>query len=508
MKFLEKYKYLFILLFLSAFYFALRLVHLGSLPIFTDEAIYIRWAQIGGYDPNWRFISLVDGKQPLFVWFIMLSIRLISDPLIAGRIVSVFAGFFTLLGIFALTRELFKSTKISLLAVLLYVVFPFAQVYDRMALMDGMVGTFAVWGSYFSVLLVRKIRLDIAYTLGFIIGAGAITKSSGFFTAYLLPFSLLLFDFNSKIRIKQLLRWGIFAGFAFLLSEVIYNLLRLSPFFYIIAQKNASFVFPFSEWIHHPFQYFLNNLLHLSDWAYSYLTPSYLVLILASFILAKEYFREKLLLLLYFILPFIALALFGKSIFPRYIYFMTLSLIPIAALGLSKIIDILTLRFNKFRASLVSLVTILIIVIYPLTISLLLVFNPFKAQIAESDINQYITRWPAGWGVSESVDFFNRESKNRKIFIATQGTFGLMPFSYEIFLRNNPNITIKGYWPINDSIPADVVEKSKVIPTYFVFYQPCAACSSEFNPPVTWSVKPVFKANYGSLTVYQVMTPE
>src|SRR3989344_8941124 len=112
MRFLIKYKYLLVLIFLSACYFAMRIVHLDSLPIFTDEAIYIRWAQIGGYDPNWRFISLVDGKQPLFIWFVMASIRFISYPLIAGRMISVFAGFLTLLGIFALTKELFKDTKV------------------------------------------------------------------------------------------------------------------------------------------------------------------------------------------------------------------------------------------------------------------------------------------------------------------------------------------------------------------------------------------------------------
>lgn len=505
MKFLNKYKYLFTFIFLIAIYFVLRLINLGNLPIFTDEAIYIRWAQIGGYDSNWRFISLVDGKQPLFVWLVMISIRIIEDPLIAGRIISVIAGLFTLIGIFALTKELFKNTKISLLAVLLYVVYPFAQVYDRMALMDSLVGTFAVWGSYFSVLLVRKNRLDIAYTLGFIIGGGAMTKSSGFFTAYLLPFSLLLFDFQSSDRLKRFIRWSLFAGFAFLISYGIYTLLRLSPFFYIIAQKNATFVFPFSEWIHHPLEYFPNNLWHLSDWAFSYLTPSYILLIFASFLLVKKYIREKILLLLFFILPFIALALFGRSIFPRYIYFMTLSLVPLAALGLDGLILLLQSKFKNLRSVAVSVIIILIVIIYPLFSSLLFIFDPFKAPIAESDINQYITRWPAGWGVKESVNFFNKESRDKKIFVATQGTFGLMPFSYEIFLRKNSNVTVRGYWPISNNIPSEVLQRAKSEPTFFVFYQPCSVCSENFEPPTTWNVEKVFQAGYGSLRVYRVI---
>ena len=48
-------------------YFATRIPHLATLPIFTDEAIYIRWGQIAKNDAAWRFISLTDGKQPLFI---------------------------------------------------------------------------------------------------------------------------------------------------------------------------------------------------------------------------------------------------------------------------------------------------------------------------------------------------------------------------------------------------------------------------------------------------------
>ena len=89
--------------------------------------------------------------------------------------------------------------------IILYVFYPFAQVYDRMALYDGLVGTFYVWALYFSMLLIRKIKLDIAYTLGFVIGGGILTKSSNFFSIYLLPFLLILFDFKQKNAQRKLL---------------------------------------------------------------------------------------------------------------------------------------------------------------------------------------------------------------------------------------------------------------------------------------------------------------
>src|SRR3990172_5475681 len=114
MGFLKKNKLIILLfLFLTVLYFLIRLPNLLIIPIFTDEAIYTRWAQIAANDANWRFISLTDGKQPMFVWFAMIAIKFIDDPLIAARLVSVFTGFFTMLGLWFLSFELFKDKRIS-----------------------------------------------------------------------------------------------------------------------------------------------------------------------------------------------------------------------------------------------------------------------------------------------------------------------------------------------------------------------------------------------------------
>src|SRR5258707_14553273 len=92
-------------------YFITRLTHILPLPIFRAEAIYIRWAQIAMRDPAWRFISLTDGKQPMYVWIAMILLRFIQDPLLAGRLVSIFAEFFSMIGMFFLGSEIFKNKK-------------------------------------------------------------------------------------------------------------------------------------------------------------------------------------------------------------------------------------------------------------------------------------------------------------------------------------------------------------------------------------------------------------
>src|SRR3990167_6425859 len=91
-------------------YLASRLTFLTKIPIFTDEAIYIRWGQIALQDPVHRFISLEDGKQPLFIWLMLPALKWIADPLVAGRLVSVAAGFISLAATVAIGWVLFGDT--------------------------------------------------------------------------------------------------------------------------------------------------------------------------------------------------------------------------------------------------------------------------------------------------------------------------------------------------------------------------------------------------------------
>jgi 4-amino-4-deoxy-L-arabinose transferase-like glycosyltransferase len=480
MHFLQKFKAEILAgLFIGVLYFIVRLPNLTNLPVFTDEAIYLRWAQIALNDANWRFISLTDGKQPSFVWAVMIFMRLFDDPVLAGRLVSVVTGFFTMIGLWLVTYQLFKNKVASFFASLLFIFYPLAQVHDRMAIYDSMVATFAIWALYFSILFVRTLRLDVAYTLGFIIGGAVLTKSSGFFSAALLPFTLLLFDIKKPQVGKRFLRWILFAIFALIISQLLYSILRLSPFFGIINEKNATFVYPLAEWIKQPFTYFVSNNMSLWRWVFQYMHISYITLIVFGIATIHTFFREKALLILYFFAPFFYLSLFGIAIFPRFIYFMTIMLLPIAAWSLAYILELLLKKFSFKRKSVeayaVTFVVVLLAVGYQAYTSFMFILNPITAPIAKSDSIQYVNNWTAGWGVERAVEYLEQEADDKKIFVATQGTFGLMPYALELYLVSHPNMTIRGYWPIAaESLPEEVLIKANAMPTYFIFYQPQA----------------------------------
>lgn len=238
--------------------FSLRFYHLTILPVFADEAIYIRWAQVMKAEETLRFLPLSDGKQPFFMWCVIAFLKVIRDPLVAGRIVSVLSGFGTLVGVTLLSYLLFKDPpslkasegqvkKIALAAAILYAVSPFAFFFDRMALADSMLTMFGVWTFIFSYLAVTKIRLDFAMLAGFTLGGAWLTKSPALFFALMLP-TLWLFVKPAKkiIKVVPLTLVTVVIGY------VMFNILRLGPNFEMIARRNMDYVYPLSHFLLSP----------------------------------------------------------------------------------------------------------------------------------------------------------------------------------------------------------------------------------------------------------------
>lgn len=451
-------------------YLATRLLFLTKLPIFTDEAIYIRWSQIGAQDANWRFISLTDGKQPLFTWFMMVTLRIFNDPLIAGRMVSVFSGLGTMFFLGLLSYEVFKSKLVTLLTLLFYVLSPFSLMYDRIAIYDSLSAALATANLYLAILLVRTRRLDISLLFGLMLGAGMLNKTSGFIAVYLLPVTLLLFDFKQKNWKKEIGKWVFLACVSFILSQIVYGVLRLSPFYHMIGQKDFVFVHPFKNF-YFLYPFFIGNFKGLFEWLTGYLTWPVVILAVGSLWVIRRFEKEKnhyslffIVLMIYCFLPLVGLAYFGKVLYPRFILFMTMPLLVLAAYSCG----VLLRHFKKQWYAVFLLVFALFQSIWT---NYFIITNPMYAPIPSSDRNQLLDDWPAGYGAKESVDFLKKEAEKGKIAVFTEGTFGLFPYALEIYLVENKNITIKGIWPLTEEIPAEIAQSAEQIPTYFILNQ-------------------------------------
>lgn len=481
-----------LLLFVFFLFFLLRFYNLQFHPIFVDEAIYARWAQQGTYDPALRLVSLVDGKQPLYIWLVSILTAYLGNPLVAGRLVSITAGFVTLIGLFLLSLELFRSRWVSIVSVSLYVLYPFALVLNRMAVYESLSGMFTIWSLYIAILLVRYTNVGVSLTLALVLGGGLLTKSSGFINIYLLPTVLLLFNF--KKNFQKLLKYFILALLAVILSFLYYSVLLLSDKYYMIAEKDALFTYHLSELIpYHAFDKWAGNILQLVHWTFIYLT--YPVALLTVFSYAgKRYRKEKLLLLVWFIVPILGTALLGRLLNPRYIFPMTLSLLPLIAINLKELYFFFK---NKIYYSLIVITCISF-----------LTFSDYKiltdmshAPIPESDLQQYVNSFSSGQGLKEIIVYLEKQAREEQILVATEGIYGSLPTTVvEIYFAHNAQVEKYSFDIRPKRLSKELYKRAQIKPVYIIF--------NETQSVSKWPLKLIMRFKRGSgdlnLSLYKV----
>ena len=172
LSFVSHYRYFFLLILL---YGITRFINLTILPIFNDESLYLRWGWLEVQSKNW-FISLYDGKQPLLTWAFGYAQMFFTDPLYAGRLVSILTGLVTLIGIFKIGTKFFTE-KFALIAGFFYIILSIFVFYDRMALMESSISAVGIWSCYFFLSLVKKPTILMAGLLGATLGIGLFDKS-------------------------------------------------------------------------------------------------------------------------------------------------------------------------------------------------------------------------------------------------------------------------------------------------------------------------------------------
>lgn len=427
-------------------FFVIRLINLNGLPVFVDEAIYIRWAQVMRSEPTLRFLPLSDGKQPLFMWFMIPAFKFFKDPVIAGRVLSVFAGFGSLLGLTTLSFLLFSSIQVGLLTAVLYAITPYTVFFDRLALVDSLLAMFGVWSLVVGFLYVKKPSLDKAMILGGVLGLSLLTKSPAVFF-YLWQPVLALFFFK-----KLQFRTGVFrllGGWllAFIISQAIYNILRLGPNFHMVGSRNQDYLFSFSEVLRHPLNPLTGNLKSTFSWIWSLFTPFTALAIFFGF--KKSSTRRFLLaLLLISVTPLLAQALIAKVYTPRYLYFAVLPLLISAAFGLYRLT-----RFRKILA---------LVLIVPLLISFRYVSVPDKVNMPRRMRHGYLEEWTAGWGQKDLASYLiDLSSKGEKIVVGAEGYFGTLPDGLQIYTEGHQDITVIGVGQPLVRIPEAIENTSK-----------------------------------------------
>lgn len=420
-----------------------RLTNLDHWPIFSDEGIYIRWAKVAWQDASWRFISVTDGRQPLQTWATIPFLKIFpNNMLLAGRLFSVTTGFIGLIGMFSLLLYLWGK-RAALIGATLFVFLPYFVFYDRIALVDSAVNAGFIWIFFFSILIVRNRRLDLALILGFIGGFALLAKSSSRMFLMLASTAPIMYFHEKKVKkiLLQSVNYYILLVFAFGISMLFYNVQRLSPFFHYVAQKNTTFVMTLDEFIATPFAYLHNfRLLPL----YVSWEAGWLIVPLSIVGLYFLYRKEALLALylsLFIFLPYVAISLFAKVVFPRYLLFYG-SILVITATYFFITLKKKSIEYIIFGVLLISMG----ILNYPL------LFDPIRANFPPVDRGQYISGVTSVWGAEDLMNDMREKSLGKPVLILAEGDFGLIADVLKVYLHDDDNdsIEIRGLWPLDE----------------------------------------------------------
>ena len=433
----------------------LRTYNIFSIPVFADEAIYIRWAQVMRAVSSLRFLPLSDGKQPLFMWVTIPFLKVITDPLVAGRAVSILSGVGTLVGVYLLTNRLFGRVS-ALFASLSYAVSPFSVFFDRMALVDSMLAMFGVWSLYFGVLTSQTLRLDWAMLTGFALGGAYLTKSPGIFFLALLPSTLLVTSWkktraaNLRLAPRLVLLWIV----SWIIGLGFYNILRLGPEFHMLTARNQDYLYTVGEILKHPLDPLVPHLHDIKTWLWILLPGTTLAAaLLGAVVNFKKTWNTKLLLLAWVLGPLLVEAALAKVFTARYILFTTTPFFVLAGVGGSFI-------SKKLR----PLETVGGLLVMPVFINYFLLLKPENAPLPRNERAGYLEEWTSGTGIREVAHYVKSEKEknpNQNILVGTEGFFGTLPNGLQIYLSDIPGIVVRGVGVTITEVDSSLVDAKK-----------------------------------------------
>ncbi len=450
------------LLILSAIillYFSLRIPNLTLQPIFADEAIYIRWAQVMRAEPTLRFLPLLDGKTPLFMWLLMPTLKVLSvlgvnDPLFAGRFLSVVAGLFTLGGVYFVGKKVF-SNQVGLWAAFLYAVTPYTVFFDRMALTDSMLCAFLIWSLYFAIRLVEERRLDLSMILGFLLGGSILTKTPALMSILSLPIILVSLKFTNNKR--TLLKSMMYFGLSLFICAVIYNLLRLGPNFQMLSSRNSDYIFPFDRIFTHPLDPLVGHVKELMNWWIRLIGPGLLFILYGIWVVLKRVDRVGIAILIWAFVPMFFLLIYLQTFTARYLLFTLPTLLIIASVGIIELLNRL-----KTKHAVIGLLVLLSI--WPISFDVSLLTSPQNSPLPNEERRGYLEDWTAGYGFKEIAEFLVDMKTQGGVVVGTEGFFGTLPEGLQIYLDKS-DIPVIGS---RASVSAQLRNAAKDNQTYFV----------------------------------------
>jgi hypothetical protein len=176
-------------------------------------------------------------------------------------------------------------------------------------------------------------------------------------------------------------------------------------------------------------------------------------------------------LLVWFAIPYLAIALISRVLFPRYVLFLANSTLIFAAYFLSKL---------EKQKQIVAAVVLIVSFLYG---TFAVLFSPVQLPFPEIDRGQYVEGITAGWGVTDIINFARQKSIEKPVVLLGEGDFGVIGNMLDASLKqSDERISVKGIWPLDKK---DLIENQSLLKDHYVYI----VFSHRQEFPADWPMK-------------------
>ncbi len=484
---------------LTVVMFLLRSLRLTDLPIFGDEAIYLRWAQLIGRDfhlviqqYDWYrlyAVPLIDPKPPVHFWLMAVTDGHFADPLAGARMISVVAGVLLIPVMVLVVRRLRHLlpqdhwqglSSYALLMALMIICCPFLAFYQRLATADALFileMALCVWlalrltGDALNVPLGRGL-LTHALPFGVAIGIAMNTRQILSYELWVLPVAIWALTDQRKKRAAKVSLWLIAAiavGIAMFMPYLLAEPGRYAPenpqdvipgvdMFKYELRRRVLYQPHFSEakTLHDRWLMFSSNFRDVfipnysksgetaSGWLWFYLTPPVCLLAVIGVIMmaAKKHWRLLMFIAFWAAMFLAPLILFGAVTFSRY---ALAGVLPILLLSVWVIARGSYWSFAKLPpagAWCINIILMLVTFGWPVyDVNKQIQHWPTQRLVAE-DRWQYITGWPGGFAARNAIAYLKSEMKKGPVIIITNNEWGTPADAVWAYCDGVPGATV------------------------------------------------------------------
>lgn len=412
-----------------------------ELPVFLDEAIYLRraWLVLDGH-PLVTFE--VWNKKPLFVWLLAGLWSLSSDPLVVSRTISVVSGLLTLMAVYIFAFR-FKGPSAGVISGLIYLAVPFTLFHERLGIYDPLTVACSAAALYFAYQMFQRERASDAVLYGVAVGLGLINKEMAyFFLGY--PMALLVgrligpdeVSFKS-VSGRFLIGWGV--ALFILLIVIAYPLAVFGRGFF----QSSHYFLTSSEIISFPLDQWALNLSRVTGSYTHYLGAALPILAVLQFIRSTILRRSLGIGLgLCWLAPALVIVIISDQYYSRYLLFTLPALALSAGLLLDSLGGWLASRF-AVRRSLIAAGLTLLVLIQSAPLFFQIAVDPIKAKLWPPDRFQYVEGWPAGFGVNQMLARIEQEAAGGPLTVFVTLHDGIMKDVLLVYLKDNPNVDVR-----------------------------------------------------------------